>query len=371
MHPILAVKGRLLLYLVAWFPAGGLLAALLAFSGAFTWPEAFVFSMPVALVYAFVCLGAYYLCRAVPVGSTALLRLASTQLTAAGVSASLWVLAGRGWVELLVRWGIPPASSGSLSPFGPSPGESYARGAPVVFGVGVLLFLLASSLQYVILALEASRKAETQALEFKLLSRDAELKALRAQIHPHFLFNALNSISALTVSQPEQARRMCLLLGDLLRRSLTLGVKERISLADELALTESLLAIEKVRFGSRLEYEQRVEDSAQACLIPPLLLQPLVENAVTHGIADLLDGGTVRIEGRRGVSRLELVIENPRDPDSPPRRGAGVGLANVKGRLAALYGSEASVSVRAQDDSFRVELSLPAEAAGDEESEAQ
>jgi len=366
MHPILAVKGRLLPYLVAWFPAGGLLAALLAFSGAFTWSEAFVFSMPVALVYAFVCLGAYYLCRAVPVGSTAPLRLASTQLTAAAVSASLWVLAGRGWVELLVRWGIPPVPSDSLGPFAPSAGESYVRAAPVVFSVGVLLFLLATSLQYVILALEASREAETQALEFKLLSRDAELKALRSQIHPHFLFNALNSISALTVSNPEQARRMCLLLGDFLRRSLTLGVKERIPLADELALTESLLGIEKVRFGSRLEYEQRVEDSAQACLIPPLLLQPLVENAVTHGIAGLIDGGTVRIEGRRGVSRLELVIENPRDPDSPPRRGAGVGLANVKGRLAALYASEADVRVRAQADSFRVELSLPAESSGDE-----
>ncbi len=366
MHPILAVKGRLLLYLVAWVPAGGLLAALLAFSGAFTWPEALVFSIPVVVVYAFVCLGAYYLCRAVPLASTAPLRLASTQLAAAAVSASLWVLAGRGWVELLVRWGVPPTSSGSLGPFSPSAGAAYVRAAPIVFGVGVLLFLLSSSFQYVILALEASREAETQALEFQLLSRDAELKALRAQIHPHFLFNALNSISALTVSNPPEARRMCLLLGDFLRRSLTLGVKERISLSEELALTESLLAIEKVRFGSRLEYELRVEDSAQACLIPPLLLQPLVENAVTHGIAGLLDGGTVRIEGRRGVSRLELVIENACDPESPPRRGAGVGLANVKGRLAALYASDADVRVRARADSFRVELSLPAESAGDE-----
>ncbi len=356
MHPILAGKGRVALYLAAWVPIGSLLAGLLGFSEAFSWPEAFAFSIPLAVFYAFVCLGAYHLCRSVPLGSTSPVRLAITHLAAASISASLWVLVGRLWVELLSGLQAP---TGRLFAF---PADSYTRAAPVVLGVGVLLFLLAIAFQYVILAIEASREAETQALKFQLLSRDAELKALRSQIHPHFLFNALNSISSLTTSRPEEARRMCLLLGDFLRRSLTLGVKERIPLAEEVALAESYLAIEKVRFGSRLEQDHAVEEAVASCLVPPLVLQPLVENAVTHGIAGMLEGGTVRITARLSGSRLAVAIDNPRDPDSPGRQGAGVGLENVRRRLAAVFGREAEVQTRKEAASFRVELRLPAEA---------
>ena len=363
MHPILAERGRLALYLATWIPLGGLLAPLLGFSGVFSWSEALVFSLPLSAVYAFVCLGAYHLCRALPLAATTPLRLATTWLTAAGVSASVWLLAGRLWMEVLTRWRIPPLSGPAFSS---AAGETFSRAAPLLFGVGVLLFLLAAALQYVILAIEASREAETEALRFQLLSRDAELRALRAQIHPHFLFNALNSISALTVARPQEARRMCLLLADFLRHSLTLGAKERIALSDEVALSESLLAIEKVRFGSRLDYELHVAEGAAECLVPPLLLQPLVENAVTHGIAGLLEGGKVRLEARRSGSRLHLAVENPRDPGSPRRRGAGVGLANVRGRLDALYPREAEVRVREDGDSFRVELGLPAHTPGEE-----
>jgi LytS/YehU family sensor histidine kinase len=138
------------------------------------------------------------------------------------------------------------------------------------------------------------------------------------------------------------------------------GSRETIPLAEELELAEQLLAIEKVRFGDRLCHELRADDAARACPVPPLLLQPLVENAVTHGIAQLLEGGRISITAERREAELLLVVENPRDPDSPGRKGAGIGLSNVKRRLAALHSDAASLRVVPQADSFRVELRLPA-----------
>jgi LytS/YehU family sensor histidine kinase len=152
---------------------------------------------------------------------------------------------------------------------------------------------------------------------------------------------------------------LCVRLGEFLRRSLTLGSRERIPLAEELDLAEALLSIEKVRFGDRLSSEIRADERTRHCTVPPLVLQPLVENAVTHGIAQMLDGGSVRIEAQQRGDRLLVVVENPRDPDSADPKGAGIGLQNVRRRLAALYRGEADMRVRPEKDSFRVELRLP------------
>jgi sensor histidine kinase YesM len=351
MQTIRAGKSGLALYVVAWVCVTALLDSLLAFSGAYTWLDGFWIVLPLSAVYVFVGLGAYYLCRSMPLKTTRPAWLVFTLALAASIVASLWVSLGRAWVRVLVSWGFLVDEAAG----------SYSSAAPIILGVGYLLFLLAVVLHYLLLTTEASREAETEALKYQLLSRDAELKTLRAQLHPHFLFNSLNSINSLIGSDAAAARRTCVLLGDLLRRSLTLGAKERIPLGDELSLAESLLSIEKVRFGERLVFQTQVDEEARACQVPPLLLQPLVENAVTHGISSLLDGGEVRIEGRLEGAVLQLSVENPRDPESPPRAGAGVGLPNVKRRLAALYGKDGRVRTSEGKDRYRVEITLPAE----------
>ncbi len=346
MHPILAERNRLLAYLTSWVLLGLLLAALLVVTGAFSWVEALALALPLSFVYAFAYLGAFWVCQATPLGQSTLLRVAGTQLAAGALSASLLLQAARGWAMLLDGTGLFPES---LTRHG------FAA-APLGFGVGLVLYLLVAALHYLLVAFEDSREAEGQALQFQILSREAELRALRAQIHPHFLFNALNSISALVVARPEE-----ILLADFLRRSLTFGTRDRVSFADELSLAEDLLAIEKVRFGERLQHESRVGEAARACQVPPLLLQPLVENAVTHGIAQCLDGGIVRLMAERNGERLRVVIENPRDPETPGRKGTGIGLQNVRRRLDAVYGHEATLHVRAEGPLFRVELNLPAD----------
>jgi LytS/YehU family sensor histidine kinase len=239
--------------------------------------------------------------------------------------------------------------------------QEFAPQAPLMFAAGFMLYSLAVASHYVILEIEQSRAAQARALETSILARDAELKALKAQINPHFLFNSLNSISALTSIDAARARDMCILLADFLRLTLGLGEKTLVPLREELELLQRFLAIEKVRLGERLHVDIHVEAQAQTCMLPPLLLQPLVENAIIHGIANLPSGGTVRLAAECSGGHLHLSIENSLDPDAPAPRKGGRGLTNVRQRLEARYGKEASMKTTAEEEFFRVNISLPAE----------
>ena len=349
MHPILSDWGRFGAYLTAWGLLGTLIAVQLAFAGPFAWVEAFTLAVPLALLFGFVGLGAFWVCQAAPLQLSRLVRSLGTQLVAATLSAALWLAAARGFAALLERLDVFPGL-----------GARLLQVAPLLLGLGFALFLLTAALNYLLMAMGASQAAERRALQFEIASREAELRALRAQIHPHFLFNSLNSINALIGARPEEARQLCVRLADFLRAGLTFGSREAIPLGEELALAERLLAIEKVRFGDRLSHAIVADDAARACVVPPLLLQPLVENAVTHGIAQRLEGGQVRIEAERRGPELRIVITNPRDADAPGRRGTGIGLQNVRRRLAALHGGDATLEVNSTDEAFRVELRLPA-----------
>jgi two-component system sensor histidine kinase AlgZ len=346
VHPILGRVDRLTGYLAAWLTACVLVA------GAFTrfglsWTEALALLVPLFLVYAFVCLSAWYVSRATPL-TTSVFRVLVSSVLAAAFAGGLWLGLTQAWMAAL----------SATAAFAPA-AERYAGQLPFLYTLGVLLFLLSLAVHYVLIAFETAREAERRQLELEILTRDAELRALRAQIDPHFLFNSLNSISALTGNDAPGARRMCLLLGEFLRNTLDVSARQRIPLADELALAERYLSIEQVRFGTRLRVERRVDQDADACLVPPLLLQPLVENAVTHGIAKLLEGGLIRLDVSRQDGRLAIVIENPCDEGAAAARPGGMGLDNVRSRLDAMFGREARLDVRTAAGRFRVELELP------------
>ncbi len=350
MNPILARRDRLLLYLGGWVAVGGLLALVFAGPAGVAWSQALALLVPLTLVYGFVCLSSWYVCRVTPLRTSGALAVVANIGGAAVVAGAFWLFVGQGVARILARM---PALTGAAA--------IYSRDTQVLYGVGVLLYLLAVAVHYVAIAFEESRAAEKRAIELQLLAREAELKTLRAQIDPHFLFNCLHSISALTASDAAAARRMCLLLGEFLRTSVKLGAQDAIAFADELALAERYLEIERVRFGPRLTVERTVEDGVGTCPVPALLIQPLVENAVTHGVSHLLEGGTIRLEARREDGALRVAIENPCDPDRPKRPRTGVGLQNVRKRLAAQYGNAASVRVEESPQRFRVELTVPFE----------
>lgn len=349
MHPVFADRKRLALYLLVWMLLAFLLALLAMEPGRVSFATAILLTVPPTIVYAFICLAAWYPARAMPLRAERLAPLLITHFIGAVVLSGLWVLLFRFWAAALDRALSVVTHAGVVA------------GRLFVFVVtGALLYLLAVAFHYLLFALEEARRVEKQELEVKMLAREAELKALKAQLDPHFLFNSLNSISSLCGSNPASARTLTTLLAEYLRKSLRFGSSESITLSEELELASSYLAIERIRFGPRLELEQQIEESVRSYRVPPLLLQPLVENAVTHGIGNLIEGGVVRLVAGRDGTHVRIRVENRCDPDRPSsRRGEGIGLANTKRRVLTFYGDGARVETLAEPELFRVELALP------------
>jgi len=348
MHPILGDRRRLALYLLVW-QFLGLLLLLTAMREA-SLGLAAALSFPLATFYGFVCLSPWYLCRAFPLSTDVrTVRLVGVHLVTGLIAGLLWLAVSEGWAGWLDWFWQGDVGRSVVG----------SRG-PLVVVVGALLFWLSTACHYLLMAFEASREAERRSLAFDLLAREAELRALRAQIDPHFIFNSLHSISALTATDPAAARRMCLLLADFLRETLRLGSNQRISLADELALVDRFLAIEQVRLGQRLQVTRETDAAAASCLVPPLLLQPIVENAIVHGIGHLVEGGTIRLAAIREGAVLRITLENPCDPDRPATRGVGLGLDLLRERIRTQCGTADAVRAVEAGGQFRVDVRLPA-----------
>jgi signal transduction histidine kinase len=340
---------RATLYLSAWLMLGLLLAGLLVAGGG-RWAPSVLFAVPLALLYAFVTgFSSYYLCRAWPFAANGPLPILALFGFAAVVAATLWTLAALGWNDIL------NVLAGA--------GIAFRRSLRVaIFGLGVILYGLSAVAHYLAIEFERARKLETRELETRLTAQEAELRMLRTQVDPHFLFNSLNSISALTSSDPAAARAMVLELAAFFRHSLGLEAHRKVTLEQELALVRHFLAIEQVRFGPRLVFEQQVADDALPCLLPPMILQPLVENAVKHGIGRMLEPGRIRIQAARAGSILRISVDNDVDGGTPrTKASSGIGLANVRQRLATAYAHEASAHWDNDGTRFRVDLALPAE----------
>jgi sensor histidine kinase YesM len=338
------------LFLVIGVLLGLLVTTLLAVHGGGALETSALLGMPLGLLYGAVCLAARYPCRAAPLGRTGFGQIAATHGFGVLISAGLWQIAGNVLSQVLEHFSRYQGAA-----------ALFHSEAPTLSVTAVLVYLLAVAVHYLVMALESARDAEVRGVQSQVLAREAELRALRAQVDPHFLFNSLNSIAALTSEDPGAARRMCLLLAGFMRRSLVVGSRDRIPLGEEIALVSDYLAIEKVRFGARLEVAQAIDDASRDCGVPPLILQPLVENAVRHGIAQLLPGGTVRLDTRLDGGHVIISVANPRDQERTGTRGAGVGIENVRGRLRTLYGDRAGMEVEGREDSYRVTLRLPVE----------
>jgi len=216
--------------------------------------------------------------------------------------------------------------------------------------------------------------AENRVREERLreLAARSELKALKAQINPHFLFNALNSISALVSVDPDAAQRTLERLAGIFRVTLLASENETVPLARELELVDAYLDVERARFGRRLRVVEDIAGDARDVHVPPLILQPVVENAVRHGISPRVEGGTVRIEARRDGETLVLGVEDD-GPGVPDERlesalAGGYGLRNVRDRLATRFGQGPWFSFgRGRGGGIRVELRLPARAGSRED----
>ncbi len=349
MHPILSERRALVAYLAASLAASYLPASVLASPGDPRFLLAVAAAVPPTLLLGVGALPVYYLCRAVPLRSS-------------GLGNALRLHAALGLVSGVTFWGLLDVAARLLDwaePAGLSNQVERQWGA--LLTLGTMLYLAVAAFYTFVSSVQRARASEKRAAAASLRAHEARLAQLKAQVHPHFLFNSLNAISALTVQEPRRARELCVLLADFLRGSLAMGERATVSLDEELRLARAYLDIERIRLGDRLAVDIQVRPPAGEVRLPALLLQPLVENAVTHGIATCAQGGTLAVEARTTPGTLVVTVTNPFDPGAPPRRGpgsAGVGLANVSRRIAACY-QGASLTTRRDAGRFTSTLVLP------------
>ncbi|MCU0949865.1 MAG: histidine kinase [Burkholderiaceae bacterium] len=211
---------------------------------------------------------------------------------------------------------------------------------------------------------ESARVAErARAEQLERQALDAQLRTLQAQIEPHFLFNTLANVVSLVDAQPADAKRMLERLIDLLRGSLSASRAQRTTLGAELDLVRAYLDILAIRMAGRLRYAIEVAPALRSRPLAPLLLQPLVENAIQHGLEPKIEGGRVRVTASEVDGMLDLVVEDDGVGFGATTRGGGVGLSNLRERIAALFGPDAHMQIEDAQPGTRVRLRLPQGAA--------
>ena len=259
----------------------------------------------------------------------------------------LWMLAQQG-----MMWMIYPESDNYSEVIH----ESWA----IRFGAGYLLISSISMFSLLWYSQQEQKEIESRKTEAEQLSKEAELFKLRQQLQPHFLFNSLNSISALTGSNPEKARHMIQQLSDFLRGTLRKNEQQWNTLEEELKYLQLYLDIEKVRFGHRLQTEIIFTDENLRFKLPALLLQPVVENAIKFGLYDTIGQVIIKIIAATENDYLKIIVQNPFDVEtSQPFQGTGFGLSSIQRRLFLLFSRNDLLQTKKENGHFITTILIP------------
>lgn len=232
-------------------------------------------------------------------------------------------------------------------------------GLPSKIFAGYLLYIIYLVFFYAVNYYQSLKEKIKKEVEYKALIREAELQALKSQINPHFLFNSLNSISSLTVSNPEKAQEMVINLSGFMRYSLMHNEKEMVSFARELDNIKLYLSIEKVRFGKKLNAEFEIDTHCMEAEIPNMILQPLFENAIKYGVYETTEQVTIRTVCECDGNTLKISIVNDYDASTIKKRGEGIGLRNIRKRMEIIYNQPDLIKITDHKTSFEVQLIIP------------
>ncbi len=293
-------------------------------------------------------LSLWYPARYIPLEQNKISKVLISHLIGAVITAVLWILLGT-----YIMLGIIGFSDNY---------ETFIYTTlPWRFLIGILFYALITSFYYMIIYYTGFNERMIKEAELKNLVTEAELKSLKFQINPHFIFNSLNSISALTEIDPGKAKNMILKLADFLRYILATNEREKNKLSEELKNIRLYLDIEKVRFEDKFEYKEEIEEECENVEVPNMLLQPLFENVIKHAVYETLDKVVLTLKCKRKDEFLKISIENDFDETSSPRKGTGVGLKNIYERLKLIYHQDNLMDVKKEKGKFSVTLFIPEE----------
>lgn len=345
-HPILSNRVRFIVWWLVWlFIAAG--QSLLYYYAFGSYVELGLLDSTISLlIYSGIGLSLWYPFRYFNAGEIKITGLISNLVASGAISVTLWVL--------LTKFIMTAIISGQNSY------QAYWDATfPYRIGSGVFIYFLIILTYFLFESMTNLSEKKAKEARLESLVKETELKMLRSQINPHFLFNSLNSISSLTITDPEKAREMVVKLSEFMRYALSRKDEQPVSLRNELENIGLYLEIEKVRFGDKLITEEFIESDCFEFKIPVMLLQPLYENAVKHGVYESTESVKITTKARMLDGYMEIIISNNFEPSPSLKKGTGTGLMNVTRRLQVYYGSKASIKSTKENDVYTVTLYIP------------
>lgn len=227
------------------------------------------------------------------------------------------------------------------------------------FLIGILFYIIIISVDYVIIYYTNFQQKLLREAELNALVKEAELKTLKYQINPHFIFNSLNSISSLTITDPSKAQEMTIKLSSFLRNTLSKNERQKSKLSEEINNAKLYLDIEKIRFAERFEFIEAIDPECKDLEVPSMILQPLFENAIKHGVYESLDKVTIKLSCGTEKGYFKIIVENDFDSESVPRKGEGIGLKNIQNRLKLIYNQDNLLTFEKTKGIFKVNIFIP------------
>ena len=237
-------------------------------------------------------------------------------------------------------------------------GDFFIKTIKSRFIIGILYYFLLTAFYYVVIYYSDFQERTLKETELKNLVTEAELRSLKFQINPHFIFNSLNSMSALTEIDPKKAKQMIIKLADFLRYTLANNDRQKNTLNEELKNIKLYLDIEKIRFDDKFIYVEELHEECGKTEIPSMILQPLFENAIKHAVYETLDSVTIKLTCTRQDDFLKITLCNNFEGESH-KKGAGVGLKNIKDRLSLIYQQDNLMEIKKESGKFIVNIFIP------------
>ncbi len=347
-HPVLSNRVRLIVWWLVWLfiTLGQLLLYYYAY-GTFT-TTAIPDGIVSLAIFSGIGLSLWFPFKYFNAGESRITAIIANLVLSGAFSVTLWILINKYFVLAIM-----PKGSDYLA--------YWDATFPYRVGTGVFIYGLIVLAYYLFVSLFNLSEKNAKEARLESLVKETELKMLRSQINPHFLFNSLNSISSLTITNPEKAREMVIMLSEFMRYALSKKDEQPVSLRSELENLRLYLDIEKVRFGDRLSTEEQIDENCLEVMMPVMILQPLYENAIKHGVYQSTELVSIKTKVSCREGYLEILISNNYDPAPSSVKGTGTGLTNVSRRLSLFYGNSASLKTIKENGVYSVSLILPAE----------
>ena len=295
-----------------------------------------------------IAISVWYICKGLPFEKSDILYFIARHSLTMVLVLAVWIGISSGYSSLLNEYF--PAGKWK---------ELFGSSIPLLTGTGIFTYLLSILIYYLVLANERIRIAEKEALQQQLEASMSELEALKTTIHPHFLFNSLKLISPLIKQSPDRASELISHLSEFLIYSFEHSIKKSSTVLDEIEHIKNYLSVEKFRLGDRLGILSDIEEGTSHIQVPPLILLPVVENSIKHGISQLLEGGLVTVKTLKNEEHLVIFISNPYEENVKKPRGRGHGLNNLKKRMKLYYKGEGGVLTGKKDNVFNVRIFIP------------